>query len=328
MSQRSLSIRAEEWPLAREFRISRATKTAAHPVVVSIAQGDHAGHGECLPYPRYGERPESVLAQIEALREPIEHGITRDGLQQLIGPGAARNALDSALIDLEAKQSGRRAWDILGTPTPRPAVTAYTLTLDSPEAMAANAASHRGRRLLKLKLGPSDAVACVRAVRAAAPDAELIVDANEAWSIEQLEATLDEFAACAVALIEQPLPADRDGALARVKSPVPIGADESCHTRDGVEALAERYQVVNIKLDKTGGPTEAVALRQAALDAGLEVMVGCMLATSLAMAPAMLLTPGARFVDLDGPLLLADDRANGLRYEDDRVYPPDPALWG
>lgn len=328
MARRTLNARAEAWPLAAEFRISRGRKTAANPVVVSIDDNGLTGRGECLPYPRYGESPESVLGQIESLREAVEGGCDRADLARLLRPGAARNALDCALLDLESKSTGRRAWEVLGTPAPDVVVTAYTLTLDTPDAMAANAARHRGRRLLKLKLGPRDAAECVQAVRAAAPDAELIVDANEAWTLTQLEAALDVFAACRVAMVEQPLPASDDSALAGLGSPVPLGADESCHTREGVEALAERYQVVNIKLDKTGGPTGAKALRDAALACGLDVMVGCMLATSLSMAPAVLLTPGARFVDLDGPLLLKRDRPGGLRYEGDCLHPPAADFWG
>ncbi len=328
MNRRTLKARAEAWPLAGEFRISRATKTASHPVVAWIEENGVTGRGECLPYPRYGESQDSVLAQIESVREAVADGCDRSTLGGLMRPGAARNALDCALLDLESKLVGRRAWDVLGTPAPAAVVTAYTLTLDDPEAMAANAARHRDRRLLKLKLGPRDAADCVRAVRDAAPAAEIIVDANEAWTLAQLEDALETFAACRVAMVEQPLPASDDAALAGLDAPVPIGADESCHTREGVEQLADRYQVVNIKLDKTGGPTGAKALREAALACQLEVMVGCMLATSLAMAPAMLLTPGARFVDLDGPLLLKQDRPGGLHYEGDRVHPPSPDFWG
>jgi L-Ala-D/L-Glu epimerase len=325
---RTLTARAEQWPLAREFRISRARKSVAQVVVVEIAEGAFIGHGECLPYPRYGESPASVLAQIESVRADIESGCTYDTLQSMLPPGAARNGLDSALIDLAAKKCGQRAWQMLGIEAPQPVVTAYTLTLDDPERMAANAAEHRGRRLLKLKLGPDDALDCVRAVRTAAPDAGIIVDANEAWSLAQLETAMDGFLACRVAMIEQPLPAVDDHDLAGLNAPIPIGADESCHTREGVEALADRYQVVNIKLDKTGGLTEAIRMRTAARDCGLDVMVGCMLATSLSMAPAMLITPGAGFVDLDGPLLMRNDRSPGLRYDGDLVFPPEAELWG
>lgn len=325
---RTLSARAEQWPLAREFRISRATKTAALVVVVELGEDGIAGRGECLPYPRYGETPDSVIAAIEAMRGALAGGVDRVELQEAMGPGAARNAIDAALIDLECKASGRRAWDVLGIDAPEPVVTAYTIGMDRPAAMAEEAARHRRRRLLKLKLGARDAVDCVRAVREAAPESELIVDANEAWTLAALEAALPALVDSGVAMIEQPLPAGADADLGRIGSPIPLGADESVHTRDGLEELAARYDVVNIKLDKTGGVTEALALERRAADLGLTVMVGCMVATSLSMAPAMLLTAGARFVDLDGPLLLAQDREPGLEYRDDRVFPPTPALWG
>jgi L-alanine-DL-glutamate epimerase-like enolase superfamily enzyme len=303
-------------------------KSTANVVVATISEIGAIGRGECLPYPRYGESPVSVLAQIEEARGGIESGCSREALCGMLPAGAARNALDCALIDLEAKKTGRRAWSLLDVPEPGPVVTAYTLSMDSPEIMAAAAAHNRTRRLLKLKLGPRDAGECVRAVRAAAPDAELIVDANEAWSIEELETALDDLAACRVALVEQPLPARADTALKDLRAPIPLGADESCHTADTLESLVDRYQVVNIKLDKTGGLSEAIKARDEARRCGLEVMVGCMVATSLSMAPAMLITPGARFVDLDGPLMFKEDRVPGLCYEGDMVMPPAPELWG
>lgn len=325
---RTLSARAEQWPLAREFRISRASKTAASVVVVELGENGIVGRGECLPYPRYGETPESVIAAIEAMRGALADGLDHVQLQEAMGPGAARNAIDAALVDLECKASGRRAWEILDIDTPEAVVTAYTISMDEPAAMAQEAARHRRRRLLKLKLGARNAIDCVRAVREAAPDSELIVDANEAWTLAALETALPAFVDCGVAMIEQPLPAGADGDLAGIGSPIPLGADESAHTRAGLEDLAECYDVVNIKLDKTGGLTEALAMERRACELGLNVMVGCMLATSLSMAPAMLLTASARFVDLDGPLLLARDREPGLEYRDDLVFPPTPALWG
>lgn len=325
---RKIEALPEEWPLAREFRISRGSKTSANVVVVSITEEGITGRGECLPYPRYGESAQSVLAAIDAARGEIEAGCEREELLGLMPPGAARNAVDSALIDLQCKSGARRAWDLLGVPEPEATVTAFTVSMDRPDAMAAQAAEHRGRRLLKLKLGPRDAIACVRAVREVAQDSEIIVDANEAWSLEQLEAVLTAFAECNVAMIEQPLPASADHELAGLDSPVPIGADESCHTSEDVESLADRYQIVNIKLDKAGGLTEALRMRQRARAAGLEIMVGCMIATSLSMAPAMLLTPEARFVDLDGPLHLREDRSPGLEYRDDLVFPPEEQFWG
>ncbi len=324
----SLTIAAEEWPLAQEFRIARTSKTAARVVYITITCDEAVGHGECLPYPRYSESTGSVVAQIEQVRDEIEAGCDRPTLQRLLPPGAARNALDCALLDLECKQTGFRAWQVLNTATPEPIATAYTLSMDDPDSMAVNATQHAGHRLLKLKLGPVDAMDCVRAVRRAAPDSRLIVDANEAWTLQQFERVLDEFAACDVEMIEQPLPAGEDEQLHGLKSPVLLGADESCHTGDDVERLADCYQVLNIKLDKTGGLTEALRLKTLALSHGLDVMVGCMVATSLSMAPATILTPGARFVDLDGPLLLKKDRTPGLEYQADRVFPPGAALWG
>ncbi|KAA3623598.1 MAG: dipeptide epimerase [Proteobacteria bacterium] len=325
---RTLTARAEEWPLVREFRISRASKSSARVVVVTLELDDVLARGECLPYPRYDESPDSVLAQIEAARQSIEDGCSREELLALMPAGAARNAVDAALIDLESKAGNRRAWDLLGEPEPEATITAYTLSMDSPEEMASQAAEHRARRLLKLKLGPKDAAACVRAVRDVAPHSDLIVDANEAWTIQQLESALPAFVECDVALIEQPLPAGADDDLRGLGSPIPIGADESCHTSEDLAALAERYQVVNVKLDKTGGLTEAVRLKRRARENGMDIMVGCMIATSLSMAPAMILTPGARFVDLDGPLLLLEDRSPGLEFRDDLVFPPEASLWG
>lgn len=325
---RTLKAQAEKWPLDREFRIARGSRTCADVVVVTIEHDGHTGRGECLPYPRYDETPASVLTQIEKARTDIEAGCDRQHLLENMPAGAARNALDCALIDIESKSGARRAWDLLELPEPEAVVTALTLSMDRPDAMAARAAEHRSRRLLKLKLGPRDAVACVRAVREVAEQCELIIDANEAWTLQQLEEALPAFTECRIAMIEQPLPADADHALAGLDSPIPLGADESCHTGTDVEVLADRYQVVNIKLDKTGGLTEAIRLREKARAHGLDIMVGCMVSTSLSMAPATLLTPGARFVDLDGPLLLSHDRSPGLEYRGDLIFPPEKELWG
>jgi L-alanine-DL-glutamate epimerase-like enolase superfamily enzyme len=245
-----------------------------------------------------------------------------------MAPGAARNALDCALLDLEAKTGGRRVWDLLGRPEPEACITAYTISLASPEAMAAATASVAHRRLLKIKLGGAGDAERIAAVREAAPRSELIVDANEAWTSGNLEQNLAACAQAGVTLVEQPLPAGRDEALARIDRPLAVCADESVHDRASLDGLRARYDAVNIKLDKTGGLTEALAMADAARTAGFQIMVGCMVATSLAMAPAMLLAREARFVDLDGPLLLARDRDGGLRYEGSLVYPPDAALWG
>jgi L-alanine-DL-glutamate epimerase-like enolase superfamily enzyme len=241
---------------------------------------------------------------------------------------AARNGLDCALIDLQAKTSGKRAWELLGRPAPRACTTAFTISLDSPQAMAEATARAAHRPLLKIKLGGEDDAARIAAVRKAAPRSELIVDANEAWTTQTLEKNLAECAGAGVTLVEQPLPAGNDDALARIRKPLAVCADESVHDRASLNGLRERYDAVNIKLDKTGGLTEALAMADAARAQGFEIMIGCMVATSLAMAPAMLLTQVARFVDLDGPLLLARDRDEGLRYEGSLAYPPDAALWG
>ena len=325
----ALTVHRESWPLAGVFRISRGARTVAHTVLVEIRDGDAAGRGECVPYARYGETVDSVVASIEALRGELEAGLGREALAGAMEPGAARNAIDCALWDLEAKRTGRRAWESASVPSPGPVVTAYTLGLDEPDAMREAAARHADRPLLKVKLDGDRVTERVAAVRAGAPDARLIVDANEGWTAQTLRRSLSALAGLGVELVEQPLPAGADEALAGIERAVPVAADESCHTRADLPTLAGRYDVVNVKLDKTGGLTEALALRDAATAAGFGIMVGCMLATSLAMAPALLVAQGARFVDLDGPLLLARDREPGLDYHPDgRVAPPSPALWG
>jgi L-Ala-D/L-Glu epimerase / N-acetyl-D-glutamate racemase len=320
--------RIERWPIAGSFTISRGAKTQAVTVVAEVSRGGLTGRGECVPYPRYGETPEATFAALQAMQEALQRGLDRPALQAAMPPGAARNALDCALLDLEAKTSGQRAWNLLGRPAPGPCVTAYTISLGSPEAMAAATAKAAHRPLLKIKLGGDGDGARIAAVRKAAPDSELIVDANEAWTSDSLEQNLAECAEAGVTLVEQPLPAGDDQMLARIRRPLAVCADESVHDRASLEGLRERYDAVNIKLDKTGGLTEALAMADAAHALGFEIMVGCMVATSLAMAPAMLLAPNARYVDLDGPLLLARDRDGGLRYDGSLVYPPEAALWG
>lgn len=297
-------------------------------VTARLDDGEHVGRGEAVPYPRYGETVESVLAAIHSVGAEIEAGADRTRLQTLLPPGAARNALDCALWDLEAKRAGVRAWALAGRARLDPVKTAYTLSLDTPEAMAEAARAAARRPLLKLKIGGPGDLDRVAAVRAAAPRTRLIVDANEALGFEDLRRLAPEFARLAVKLIEQPLPAGDDAALEGYDCPVPLCADESIHTRAELAACARRYACVNIKLDKTGGLTEALALKAEAQALGLEVMAGCMVATSLAMAPALLVAQGARFVDLDGPLLLARDRAPGLSYLGSLIEPPPPDLWG
>ncbi|GJE39183.1 N-acetyl-D-Glu racemase DgcA [Methylobacterium persicinum] len=325
---RSLSLTVERFPIAGAFTISRGSRTEIAVVVARISDGPHAGWGECVPYPRYGESVESVQALIEAQGDAIAAGIGRAELMERMPAGAARNALDCALLDLEAKSTGRRAWEILGLPAPAPATTAYTLSLGTPESMGAAARAAAARPLLKVKLGGEGDPARITAVRAGAPRSRLIVDANEAWRPADVEMNLAACLEAGVELIEQPLPAGEDALLAGIAHPVPVCADESLHDRAGLDALAGRYDAVNIKLDKTGGLTEATLLAQAARDRGLTVMVGCMLGTSLGMAPATLLTHHAEFIDLDGPLLLARDREPPLRYEGSTILPPGADLWG
>jgi L-Ala-D/L-Glu epimerase len=324
----TLAARIERFPIAGSFTISRGAKTEAVTVVAGVSRNGLTGRGECVPYPRYGETPEATLAAIEAMQAAVAGGLSREALQAAMPPGAARNALDCALIDLEAKATGLRAWNLLDRPVPGERTTAFTISLGTPEAMAAATAKAAHRPLLKIKLGGDGDPERIAAVRKAAPESELIVDANEAWTEANLEQNLAACDAVGVTLVEQPLPAGRDGALARIKRPLAVCADESVHDRKSLAPLRERYDAVNIKLDKTGGLTEALAMADAAQALGFEIMIGCMVATSLSMAPAMLVTPQARFVDLDGPLLLARDRDHGLRYDDSLVYPPASSLWG
>ena len=323
-----LTARIEQWPIAGAFTISRGAKTEAIVVVAEIHRGSLIGRGECVPYARYGETPEATLAAILAMQDRFAAGLDRNALQSAMPAGAARNAVDCALLDLEAKSQGLRVWDMLQQPAPRACTTAYTISLGTPEAMASATAKAAYRPLLKIKLGSDDDISRITAVRRAAPESELIVDANEAWTPDNLKANLDACHNAGVTLIEQPLPAGKDDALMHVYRPIMVCADESVHGLASLEALRGRYDAINIKLDKAGGLTEALAMADAARAMNLDIMVGCMVATSLAMAPAMLIAQYARFVDLDGPLLLAGDRDGGLRYDGSTVYPPDAALWG
>ena len=332
----TLALAAERWPIAGSFAISRGSKTEAVVVVAELGDGMARGRGECVPYPRYGESVESVMTQINTMRSQLAAGLDRRALQTAMPPGAARNALDCAFWDLEAKRSGRPVHELAGLPAPHALTTAFTISLGPPAAMAAAAAKAVAkpatRALLKVKLGGSDEhggdAARIAAVRAAAPKATLIVDANEGWDERNLSRNLAACAAAGVVLVEQPLPDGRDQALAGLKRPIPVCADESAHDRASLAALVGKYDAVNIKLDKAGGLTEALAMTVLAEQAGLAVMAGCMVATSLAMAPALLLAQSAQYVDLDGALLLARDRRDGLIYRDSLVFPPAPALWG
>lgn len=325
---RSLSVAIERFPIAGSFVISRGSRTEAVVVVATITENGVTGRGECVPYPRYGETVEGVVALIEAQAEFVAKGLSRAALQELLPGGAARNALDCALWDLEAKQAGKPVWQLAGLPAPKPAITCYTLSLGTPESMEEAAAKAAHRPLLKVKLGGEGDVERIQAVRRGAPNSTLVVDANEAWTAETIQANLAACKAAGVKLIEQPLPAANDDLLASIKSDIPICADESVHERHGLADVAKRYQAINVKLDKTGGLTEAVALVQDAKQLGLGLMIGCMVGTSLAMAPALLLAGEADFVDLDGPLLLATDRDPGLEFDGSEIRPAKSALWG
>ena len=324
---RVISVEREIFPIAGTFTISRGSKTEAEVIVCTIRDAENAGRGECVPYRRYGETMESVLEQIGAVVPALESGMNRADLLAALPAGAARNAVDCALWDLEAKSSGVRVAERLGI-VPGRMETAYTLSLGTPEAMAAQAHANAARPLLKVKIGGDGDIERIRAVREAAPKSRIILDANEGWTEANVERNLAAAAEIGVALVEQPLPAGEDAVLGRISRPIPVCADESVHETRDISALVGLYDAVNIKLDKAGGLTEALALREAGERQGFAVMVGCMVGTSLGMAPAVLLAQGAAFVDLDGPLLLARDRDPGLVYEGSLVSPPAAALWG
>ena len=333
---------AEEWPISGDFVISRGAKTSAHVVVAKISDGTVRGRGECVPYGRYGETVESVSAQIRAMEKALAEGIDHAALQNLMPAGAARNALDCAFFDLRAKQSGQSAAELAGLPTPIPQETAYTISLGSADAMARDAREAGQYGFLKLKLGghsggetagededeEDDDAARMLAVRAARPTARLIADANEAWRVDDCTRLLGIAHEAGFELIEQPLPRHDDGILAEISHPVPVCADESVHKSSDLSALRDRYDAVNIKLDKTGGLTEAIQAVRAAKDLGFSVMLGCMVCTSLSIAPAFLLSHLADWVDLDGPLLLAQDRPGGIRFEGGKIAPVSRELWG
>lgn len=325
---RVLSVESERFPIAGTFTISRGSKTEAEVITCAITESGSVGRGECVPYRRYGETMESVRAAIEQARRAIEDGASRTDLLGLMEPGAGRNAIDCALWDLEAKASGTAVRDRLGLFSPHALETAYTLSLGEPEAMAAQARANAARPLLKVKIGGDNDIARIRAVTEAAPNSRIILDANEGWTDANIAENLAAAAELGIALIEQPLPAGADQILGRIAHPVPICADESVHVAADLDRLKGLYDAVNIKLDKSGGLTAALELRNRARALGFQVMVGCMVGTSLAMAPAVLLAQDADYVDLDGPLLLARDRLPGLIYEGSMVSPPLPELWG
>ena len=317
-------VTPETFRLARTFTIARGSKVVAQVLTVSLTRDGITGRGECVPYARYGETLDTVAAQIASLPAAI----TRTALQLALPPGAARNAVDCALWDHAAKAAGQRVWQLAGLPVPGPVITAFTLSLDTPENMRAAAAANAHRPILKIKLGTPDDMPRLQAVRAGAPRATLIIDANEGWTPQVYTDLAPHLIAAGVALVEQPLPAGADDMLAEITRPLPVCADESCFDRASLPGLRGKYDMVNLKLDKTGGLTEALATRDAALAMGFGVMVGCMVGTSLGMAPATVLAQGAAYTDLDGPLLLSEDRDHPLRYDDHGVHPPTPALWG
>ncbi len=319
-----LTVTEDRFRLTQAFSISRGSKTEARVLTVRITRGGLTGQGECVPYARYGETVDSVRAQVEAL----PHGITRKALQISLLPGAARNAVDCALWDLEAKLAGKPVWQLAGLAAPRPVLTAYTLSLGSPEEMRAAAATNARRPILKIKLGTEGDMPRLEAVRQGAPRSRIIIDANEGWTPEVYTELAPHLLRLGVELVEQPLPAGQDDVLSEITRPVPVCADESCFDRDSLAGLKGKYDAVNLKLDKTGGLTEGLLTRNLARELGLKVMVGCMVGPSLAMAPAVLLAQGAEWTDLDAPLLLSEDRPEPLWYDAEGVHPSDAKLWG
>jgi len=319
-------VTEQSWPLDKPFRTARGPSTEARVVVVTVNEGQHTGRGEAVPISRYGQTPASTVAQLEQI---FSKCVDRQQIQELLPAGAARNALDCALWDLEAKSSDKRVWELAKIPIIDSVVTAFTISLDVPEQMAAAARASKDAPFLKLKLGGDSLdLPRVEAVRRAAPAARLMVDANESWSPSHYREIVPALGALGVELIEQPFPADADDVLETLDHPVPICADESCHTTADLPRLVKRYEAINVKLDKTGGMTEALLLAERARESGLKLLIGCMVCTSLGIAPARLLAGATDLVDLDGPLLLAGDRHDGLTYENGRIGVPRRELWG
>jgi L-Ala-D/L-Glu epimerase / N-acetyl-D-glutamate racemase len=323
-----LSAQAQTWPIRGTFRIARGARTEITVVVATLRHGDFTGRGECVPYARYGETVEGVIAEILSMQDPIAEGLTREQLQSAMKPGAPRNAIDCALWDLEAKTSGKSVFELAGIKKPRPLTTAFTLSLDTADAMAKAAGQATDKPLLKLKLGGEGDLERLKAIRAAVPEKRLIIDANEGWSGDQLQIYIDACIDARIELIEQPLRADCDNELLGLETAAVICADESAHGLDTMALLTGKYQAINIKLDKTGGLTEALKVAEQAKKMDLQIMVGCMLATSLGMAPAMVVGQYASVVDLDGPLLLGKDRENAIRYEGAFMHIASSSLWG
>ena len=323
-----VTVKVERWPIAGSFTISRGSKTEAAVVLCEIKHENVTGRGECVPYAHYGESLESVTAELERLRGALMDGARRADLPSLVGPGAARNAVDCALWDLEAKHAGKSVAELAGLAPLRELATAVTVSFGDPATMAAAARGFNGRPVIKVKVGGDNDAERIAAVCAAAPSSRIILDANEGWTDDNVVGNMLAAAKAGVVLIEQPLPAGKDAILAGIPHPVPICADESAHETDDLPSLLGRYDSINIKLDKTGGLTEALRMRQRARELGFGIMVGCMVGTSLAMAPAMVVAQDADFVDLDGPLILKEDREPGLVFDGSRVSPPTPAFWG
>jgi len=322
-----IEAREEIWPLKQPFRISRGSRSEARVVVVRVSDGQHTGRGEAVPIARYDQSCASVLAQIESMKGLPS--LDRQQIQKLLAPGAARNALDCALWDLEAKVSGKRAWELANIPIVPEVETSFTISLDAVDKMAAAAKAAANSPLLKLKLGGDELdLARVEAVRGAAPTARLLIDANESWSPSHYRNIVPALNGLDVDLIEQPFPADADEVLETLEHPIPVCADESCHTTADLPRLRNRYEMLNVKLDKTGGLTEALLLTERARDTGFRLLIGCMACTSLGIAPARLLPSATDYVDLDGPLLLTGDRHHGLAYENGRIGLPSRQLWG
>ncbi|MFD0916965.1 N-acetyl-D-Glu racemase DgcA [Pseudahrensia aquimaris] len=324
----TLTVEETVFALAEVFTISRGSRTQARVVTVSLTDGTHTGMGESVPYGRYGETVEGVIETIHSLANDFANGLDRAALQDRLNGGAARNALDCALWDLEAKRAGKRVWDLAGLPAPGPEITAYTLSLAEPDVMKAKAAEHSWRPLLKVKLGGEGDMARLEAVRAGAPKTDIIIDANEGWDADTYNTLAPVLVELGVKMVEQPMPAGEDESLRGLKRVLPVCADESCHDRASLPDLAGKYDMVNIKLDKTGGLTEALLLKAEAEKQGFAIMTGCMVGSSLAMAPATLVAQGCAYTDLDGPLLLAEDRSTPLQFDKAGVHPPRPELWG
>lgn len=328
---RTIDIRSETWLTKGTFRIARGSRSHVEVITVAITEGDHKGQGECVPYARYGETCADVISTIERVLPTLSQNLSREALFTTLPPGAARNAIDCALWDLECKQSSCSVYDIETANSATALMTAYTLTIDTADQMREAAEREAHRPLLKIKLGGEDAVhdgSRMKSVRAGAPDARLIVDVNEGWTFDLLKTFAPLAADLGVELIEQPLPADQDADLADYNAPVLLGADESFHAPEDVTALTRKYGALNIKLDKTGGLTQALKTVKVARESGAKIMIGCMVSTSLSMAPALVLARQADYIDLDGPLLLDKDREPGLIYEGSYITVPKTDFWG